>query len=159
MLGFVPQQVHRQRASEASAQDTDGEQALLRDPPPPGFCCHLVIGIHAETENVQQDENCCDESLHVCYGPFFDAGSMLYYTSNLFCCGQIILQPRCLDDCPLLCYCGCFQPVLPQFRVRRRSLTEPKDGPKVSLQYAGLSLPAGRPSVQKAGRGHRPSTS
>jgi hypothetical protein len=92
MLGFVPQQVHRQRAPEASAQDAEGEQALLRDPPPPGSGCHLVIGIHAEAENVQQDENCCDESLPVC-SPFF-------YTSNLFCCGQIILQPRCLDDCP-----------------------------------------------------------
>jgi hypothetical protein len=99
MLGFVPQQVHRQRAAKASTQDTDGEQALLRDPPPPGSGCHLVIGIHAETEDVQQDENCCDESLHVC-SPFFDARSRLYYTSDLFCCGPIILQPRCLDDCP-----------------------------------------------------------
>jgi hypothetical protein len=92
MLGFVPQQVHRQRASEASTQDTDGEQGLLRDPPPPGFCCHLVIGIHAETDHVQQDENCCDESLHV-GSPFFDAGRMPYYTRDLFCCGQIIDLP------------------------------------------------------------------
>jgi len=66
MLGFVPQQVHRQRAAEASTQDTDGEQTLLRDPPPPGFCCNLVIGIQAETDNVQQDVDCYDESLHVC---------------------------------------------------------------------------------------------
>jgi len=66
MLGFVPQQVHRQRAAEASAQDTDGEQALLRDPPPPRFCCNLVIGIQAETDKVQQDVDCYDESLHVC---------------------------------------------------------------------------------------------
>ena len=29
VLGFMPKQVHRQRAAEASAQDTDGKQALL----------------------------------------------------------------------------------------------------------------------------------
>jgi hypothetical protein len=108
MPGFVPQQVHRQRAAEASAQDAEGEQGLLRDPPPPGSGCHLVIGIHTEAENVQQEEKCCDESLHVGSRPFFDAGRMLYYTSYLFCWGQIILQPRCFDDCPLFCDCECY---------------------------------------------------
>jgi hypothetical protein len=69
--------------------------------------------------------------------PFFDANSILEYTSNLFYCGEIILQPGGLDDFHVFIYCVRFKPILHLDNIDFPKAAEVLSFP---VSYPGCSL-------------------